>query len=128
MAKMVIFTAVQGKVLLAGKPVAGAVVEREFRWAWKQETGVDSAQTDMAGQFSLPAIERSSLMGSLLPHEPNIRQTILIKYAGKVHKAWMFDKGNYRPQGEIGKPIVLTCRLETEATHRGEVFGICELE
>ncbi len=128
MAKMVIFSAVQGKVTQAGKPVAGALVEREFRWAWKQETAVDSTQTNAAGQFSLPTIERGTLMGSLLPHEPNIRQTILIKHAGKTHKAWMFDKGNYKPLGEIGKPIVMTCRLEAEPTHRGEVFGICELE
>lgn len=128
MAKMVMFSAVSGKVLQDGKPVAGAVVEREFRWSWKSETGTDSTQTDAAGAFRLPVIERSSLMGSVMPHEPFVRQTILIKHGGKTHKAWMFDKGNYKLDGELGKPIVMTCRLEKEPTHTGDVFGICELQ
>lgn len=127
MAKMVMFSAVSGQVLQDGKPVAGAVVEREFRWSWKSETGTDSTQTDASGAFRLPAIERSSLMGSLLPHEPMVRQTILIKHGGKSYKAWMFDKGNYKPDGELGRPIVMTCRLEKQPTHHGDVFGICEL-
>lgn len=127
MAKMVMFSAVSGQVLQDGKPVAGAVVEREFRWSWKSETGTDSTQTDAQGAFKLPVIERSSFMGSLMPHEPFVRQTILIKHGGKTHKAWMFDKGNYKLDGEIGKPIVMTCHLEKEPTHHGDVFGICEL-
>ncbi|WP_205702603.1 DUF6795 domain-containing protein [Rubrivivax rivuli] len=127
MAKMVMFSAVSGKVLQDGKPVAGAVVEREFRWSWKSETGTDATQTDAQGVFKLPLIERSSFMGSVLPHEPNVRQTILIKHGGKTYKAWMFDKPNYKPEGEIGRPIVMTCRLEKEPTHHGDVFGICEL-
>ena len=129
MAKMVIFSAVKGKVLLDGKPVAGAAVEREFRWAWKNETSTDSTASDANGDFALPVIERSSITGSLLPHEPMVRQTIIIKHAGKVYKAWMFDKGNYDNNGELGgKPIVMTCRLETQPVRRGEVFGICDLD
>jgi hypothetical protein len=129
MARITIFSAVSGKVLQAGQPVAGAVVEREFRWAWKEELGRDAVTTDAAGEFRLPAIERDSLLGSVLPHEPMVRQTILIKHAGKTHKAWLFDKGNYNDNGELkGRPIRLTCRLESDPARRGEVFGICELE
>ena len=128
MGKMVLFSAVRGKVLLAGKPIQGAVVERDFRWAWKDENGRDNATTDASGDFSLPAVVRSSFLGSLLPHEPMVRQTILITYGGKTYKAWMFDKGNYADNGELqGRPIVMTCRLETEPQRRGEVYGICEL-
>jgi hypothetical protein len=58
-----------------------------------------------------------------------VRQTILIKHAGQTHKAWMFDKANYDDNGELqGKPIRLTCRLESHPTRRGDVFGICELD
>lgn len=129
MAAMVIFSAVSGKVMHAGQPVAGAVVEREFRWAWKEENGKDVVTTDAAGEFRLPAIERNSLLGAVLPHEPMVRQTILIKHAGKTHKAWLFDKSNYDDNGELkGKPIRLTCRLESQPVRRGEVFGICELD
>ena len=128
MAKMVLFSALQGKVLLAGKPVAGATVEREFVWGWKDETGRDSAITDGGGGFSLPPVVRNSVLGALLPHEPSIRQTILIKHGGQTYKAWMFDKGNYDDNGELsGKPIVMTCRLETTPQRRGSVYGICEL-
>ena len=127
MAKMVIFSPVNGKVLLNGSPVAGAVVEREWKWAWKDETGSDRAATAADGQFTLPLVERGSLLGSLLPHTPSVRQTILIKHEGKRYKAWMFDKEDYKLNGELqGKPIRITCRLETQPVRRGEVFGICE--
>ena len=39
MGKMCLFSEVQGTVLLNNQPVPGAVVEREFRWSWKDETG-----------------------------------------------------------------------------------------
>jgi hypothetical protein len=52
MAKMVIFSAIGGKVLQDGKPVPGASVEREFRWSWKDEVGTDSTTTGNAGEFS----------------------------------------------------------------------------
>jgi len=51
MGKMVWFSAVRGTVLQDGKPVAGA--------------------------FALPAIVRNSFLGSPLPHEPLVKQTII---------------------------------------------------
>jgi hypothetical protein len=129
MAKMVIFSAVSGKVLHDGKPVAGALIEREWKWAWKDEAGADRVITAPDGSFSLPMVERSSLLGSLLPHTPSVRQTILIKHAGTTYKAWMFDKEEYANNGELkGKPIRITCRLENQPSRHGDVFGICEPE
>ncbi len=129
MAKMVIFSQINGRVLLNGSPIAGAVVERDWKWAWKDETGKDQATTAADGQFSLPLVERGSLLGSFLPHTPSVRQTILIKHEGKTYKAWMFDKEDYKLNGELqGKPIRIICRLETQPTRRGEIFGICEPE
>ena len=129
MGKMVLFSAVRGTVLLQGQAVAGAVVEREFEWAWKSESGRDSTRTDGNGQFSLPAITRSSFLGSLLPHEPVVRQVISIDHGGKRYKAWATFKRDYDDNGELdGKPIVMTCRLEAEPQRRGEIFGICELQ
>lgn len=128
MGKMVLFSAVRGTVLQDGKPVSGAAVDREFEWAWKSETGRDGTTTDANGAFALPDITRKSLFGSLLPHEPLVKQTITITHAGKTYKAWVMFKRDYDENGELnGKPIVMTCRLETEPQRRGEVFGICEL-
>jgi hypothetical protein len=109
-------------------PMSGAVVEQDFRWAWKGEEGRAQVKTDSDGKFSFPAINRKSFFGSLLPHEPMIRQTILIRHEGKEYKAWMFDKGNYKKNGELqGKPISLYCELEAPLSHKGEVYGICQL-
>ena len=129
MGKMCLFSEVQGTVLLNNQPVPGAVVEREFRWSWKDETGKDEITTGPSGEFKFPAIHRNSLLGSLMPHQPVIRQTILIRHGDQTYKAWMFDKLNYDENGELkGKPIVLSCRLETEPKRTGEVFGICDLK
>lgn len=129
MAKLVIFSAVDGRVLLDGQPVAGAVVERKFKWGWKDETGTDRATTGSDGTFSLPAIERSSLLGSLLPHEVVIDQTLVIAFAGKTYKAWALFKRDYDNNSELGgKPLKLTCRLDKPPARRGNLFGICELE
>ena len=130
MAKMVIFSAVSGKVLQDGKPVPGATVEREFRWSWKDEIGTDSATTGAAGEFSFGRIERSSFLGSLLPHEPVVRQSLTIKVGGKSYEGWLLNKHNYDDNGEVeGKPLRLVCRLEAApGKHPGGYYGLCELE
>lgn len=128
MGKMVIFSAVRGQVLLNGAPVVGATVVREFDWAWKSEKGRDTALTDGQGRFAMDTITRSSFLGSLLPHEPVVRQTITIEHAGKRYMAWATYKHDYDENGELdGKPINVTCRLDAEPQRRGEVFGLCEL-
>ena len=127
MGKMCLFSAVKGVVLDHGKPVEGATLERTYKWMWKNETGGDNTVTDARGAFQFPAIWGSSLLGSLLPHEPVVDETILIHHAGQTYKAWMFTRGNYDENGELkGRPISLVCRLEAEVTHHGDVYGICE--
>jgi len=126
MGKKCLFSAVTGVVLDHGKPVEGAVIERSYEWSWKNQKGGDQAATDAEGAFSLPVIWGRSLSASLLPHEPNVRQTLLITYQGKTYDGWFFNKGDYRENDELGRPIRLVCRLESEPQRRGEVFGICE--
>jgi hypothetical protein len=127
MGNQVIFSTVQGTVLLQGKPVAGAVVERQFEW--DNEKAADRVSTGADGSFSLPAVTRkSSFMERFLSSEPMVKQTILVTHEGKAHKAWFHFKRNYDDNGELGgRPIRMTCRLESEPKRRGEVFGICEL-
>lgn len=128
MSKMCLFSEVKGVVVKQGLAVEGAVVEQEFRWAWNDEVGLVQTKTDAEGKFSFPAVIRSSFLGSLLPHEPMITQTILIKHEGNVYKAWMFDKGNYKENGELnGKAISLYCDLEAPLSHKENVYGICQL-
>ena len=129
MGKMCLFSAVRGVVLDHGKPVAGARIERSYKWRWKNQTGSDEVVTDAHGAFVLQAIWGSSLSGSLLPHEPFVEQTILIQYGGATYNAWMLDKRDYDENGELdGRPISLLCKLEAEPVRHGVVFGICELQ
>lgn len=128
MAQMFLFSEVKGVVLKQGVPVEGAVVEQEYRWAWKDEVGHQQTKTDADGKFGFPAVIRSSFFGSLLPHEPVVTQTISIKHDGNVFKAWMLDKGNYKENGELnGRAISLYCELDEPLSHKGDVYGICQL-
>ena len=129
MAKMVIWSAMKGRVLMNGQPAAGAVLKRSFFWHWKSEKGADEAKADAAGAFVFPAIERSSFMGGLLPHEPVIEQAMVIEYLGKSYKAWGYYKHDYDHDGENrGRPIDVTCRLEAERGMHGDVMGLCEFK
>ncbi len=127
MANMVLFSPVIGVVMNKGAPVAGATIERQYRWGWKDETGIDSTTTDSGGNFRFPEIDRSSFFGAILPHEISVEQEITIRHGGKSYRAWVVNKTNYDLNGEIGRPIRITCRLENEAHRKGAVFGICEI-
>lgn len=127
MGKMCLFSAVKGVVLDHGAPVEGARIERTYNWGWNDKKGGDHAVTDGQGAFALPSLWGSSLLASVLPHEPVVEQTILIHHGGNVYKGWMYDKHNYAENGELrGKSISLVCRLEAEPTHHGNIYGICE--
>jgi hypothetical protein len=128
MGKLYLFSEVKGVVVMKGKPVIGATVEQEYRWAWKDEVGRSQVKTDSEGKFNLPAVISSSFLGSLLPHEPMIRQEILIKNDGREYKAWLLDKSNYKENGELnGKQISIYCELDDPLSHKGDVYGICQL-
>jgi hypothetical protein len=119
MAKMVLWSAMKGRVLMNGQPAAGAVLRRSYLWHFKDETGSDETQADANGGFAFPVIERRSLLGALLPHEPVIEQEIV--------KAWNYAKRDYNENDENqGHPIHVTCHLDAQRAKRGGVMGLCE--
>ena len=134
MGKLYMFSEVEGVVVSDGKPIAGAAIEREYVWGWNDRRGGDKTVTDASGQFKFPAIVNSSLMASMLPHEPAVKQTIVIRVNGQAYEGWIATKPNYDHNGELdGKPIKLYCELKTPPK-RTEIggfnrgfFGICEL-
>jgi hypothetical protein len=87
MKKMTIFSPTNGKIIFNGLPVSGALIERQFKWSWKNENSTDYATSNEQGEFSFPLIERSSFLDSILPNEVVINQEILIKHDGKEYKA-----------------------------------------
>lgn len=125
--KVVIWSAMKGRVVMNGQPVVGAVLTREYHWHWPDQKGSDVAKTNAAGEFAFPAIERRMILGSLLPHEPVIEQIMTIEYEGASYKAWGHAKHSYDLNGESdGRSIDVTCRLGVERVMHGGVFGICE--
>ena len=127
MAKMVLWSAMKGRVLMNGRPAAGAVLVRNYSWHWKNEKGSDRTTADTNGDFTFPAIEGSSLLGGLQPHQPVVEQVMKIEYQGKTYDAWAFFKYSYENNSETkGAPIDVTCRLEAELAVHGEVTTICD--
>ncbi len=131
MGKMYLFSAVRGVVVHEGKPIEGAVVEREYFWHWKDQRDKVQVKTNALGEFQFPEATGSSFLGSLLPHEPVVQQTIRIAYQGQTYMAWAFDRRDYEPNTELeGKPISLLCDLNHPPSHKGprdRVYGICQL-
>lgn len=111
----VMFSEVQGMVVKDGKPLAGVKVTREFKWAHNDDTQKDTVATDAGGKFQFPSVSRFSIMTSLLPHEPVIKQKITLDYEGKEILVWRFFKRDYDENGELkGKPIKLECDVKRE--------------
>jgi hypothetical protein len=140
MFKVCLFSPVKGKVVFKGQPVVGAVIERSYDWAWKNQKGRDETKTDQNGEFLLPAIYGTMILGSVLPHEPVIDQTINIQYQGKTHEAWYTQKHDYSENGELVYPenghlsyrkIDILCDLgDTPQRHEEGImgyFGIAQL-
>ncbi len=124
-----LFSAIDGIVVLDGHPVKGAEVERQY--TWKDDLNVEHVLTDAQGRYRFSEVTASSLLWSLLPHEPVIFQKLSIRYQGKEHKGWVLTKHNYDHLGEVrNRPLNLICDLNDEpAAHREtETFGICRLQ
>lgn len=124
-----LFSEVEGIVVLDGHPVKGAEVERQY--TWKDDLNAEHVLTDAQGRYRFSEVTATSLLWSLLPHEPVIFQKLSIRYQGKEHKGWVLTKHNYDHLGEVGnRPLNLICDLNDEpAAHREtETFGICRLQ
>jgi len=129
MAKMVLWSAMKGRVSMNGQPAAGAVLVRRYSWHWTNEKGSDRTTANAIGEFSFPAIEGRSLLGGLLPHEPVIEQVMVIEYEGRSYDAWAHFKHGYRHNDENGgKPIDVNCRLEADLARRGDVTTLCDFK
>ena len=126
-AKVVLWSPMTGRVLTNGRSAAGATLQRDFLWHFRNEKGSDRTIADANGAFSLPAIERASLLAWLLPHEPVIRQVMTVLFEGQSHNAWACFKHSYENNGEReGRPIDVIVHLERERSEHGEVMGLCE--
>lgn len=125
--KLVLFSEVNGQVVDQGKPVAGAIVTRYYRWSWLNREATDQTVTDNEGRFSFKSVNTRSIT-ALFPHQPYISQKLEIHIGKKVYEAWRTGKMNYDSNGELqGKPIDIICELDKEPEWKNDVFGISRI-
>lgn len=126
--KVCLFSEVRGVVTHNGKPVAGAKLVRSAEL--NDKTFTDTGVTDQQGRFHLKATFTKSV-NAILPVEPFIYQKIFIHHQGKQYRAWEVDKRNYDVNGEIKKPINLSCELtdtdEKKWFGPRAIQGICKI-
>ncbi len=136
--RVVLFSAVAGKVLDKGKPVAGLTLTQTVKW--KGDDYIQTTLTDKEGTFAFPVLKTFTLLHNLLPSEPLISQSIKTVHQGKEYEIWGYLKGDYDDKSELAytdlsipfdpkkddarirtvmmadpkRPITVTCELATE--------------
>ncbi|TKC80183.1 DUF4198 domain-containing protein [Trinickia terrae] len=128
--RLVLFSDVHGTVLKDGKPVAGAELIQKVVWSDDEnEIPPQRTVTDTTGAFAFPAITRKAGLLRLIPAQPTMLQTILIRYQGVEYIAWQHGKNSYDANTELdGRPITLVCELTRQPDYEGKHYGICKAD
>ncbi len=109
--KVCVFSAVQAKLSLNGKPLKNVKVTRE--WHWKKKRS-DETVTDENGYFSLPSVYERSI-SQYLPAEIAISQKMSVWINGEETEFWINAKDDGKENSEYGgEPIALSCELSRE--------------
>lgn len=133
MLRLCLFSPVKGIVVQNGKPVAGAVVKRTWKFAKERS---DETVTDENGEFSFPGAYTRNVLWQFLPAETCIFQQIQIHHMGHSYSAWTHFKAGFEEFDELersvergegpglnGKPINLYCALDKESKNHGGFGG-----
>jgi len=125
--RLVLFSEVHGAVSMDGKPVARAELLQKVVWSDDEDKNREQhTVTNSNGVFGFPAIESKAGLLRLIPAQPTIQQTIVIRDQGVEYVAWMHGKGSYAANTELdGRPINLICELTREPDYEGKHYGIC---
>lgn len=126
--KVYVFSPTHGVVTRDGVPVANAEVERSYKWGWLSKEGSEKTRTDSQGRFSFGEVTDWSIVHSFVPFPDRVGQRIVIRVGGKEYRAWETIKENFKPLGEIGRPIDLRCELNANDIFRETHGGIAELD
>lgn len=122
-----LFTAVEGVVTQAGKPVAGARVQQSAKLGAK-EPAKQETTTDQNGRFAFPQLEAGKGLGSLLPQQFAVGQEIIIYEGGTEYVGWVLTKFESAAGTETGTdPIKLVCELTADESGGEKHVGICRL-
>jgi hypothetical protein len=97
--RVALFSAVSGKVLYRGEPVAGLTLTQTVDWS--DDIRTHTAVTDKGGNFAFTAVKTFSLLHQILPAQTRIGQSIKTTHLGKQYEIWAKSKTNYDNNGEL---------------------------
>ena len=129
-AKVCLFSEVNGRVLLNGKPMKNVQILRKTSFQNKKSTEVTS--TNEIGEFHFDAKYEKSI-AKFLPVEVVISQEIEAIHDSKHYELWKTTKRDYEENSELnGKAMNLVCDLSHKPEYQtiGEhvIKSICSLE
>ena len=125
----VLFSEVHGTVLMHGEPVAGAEVIETARISGDDAKNREQrAVTGADGKFHFPAIVKPlGLLWRLLPGQPVVNQSIVIRFEGKDYEGWKHGKLTFAANTELdGQPLDFVCELTDRPDAVGTHYGICK--
>lgn len=107
-----LFSPVEGKITLNGKPAAGAKLRLYIAWKDNTEETFNYV-ADASGFFKIhrhSTTYRQTILAQLM-----ITQMIIVEYSGSSHDVWLFSKKEPGDYAELnGKPINLVRELTNE--------------
>lgn len=110
-----IFSNMEGKLTLNGKPAAGAKLALKL-YFYDEKLQPIEIVADEEGRFHFPSVWKKLGMKRFVPHEPHASQSIVVDYKGEEYKIWFFGKHNFDEFGELsGVPINFRCELSDES-------------
>lgn len=128
---LILFSAVQGRLLDHGKPLAGAKIERTSLWNMEDYPRQEFTTTDKDGAFSFPEVRGMADFGFLakLFHVPTVSQSLYLHREGKEYLLYANSRGNYEPNTETGYPeIALLCDMKNLRVDGEDLFAVpCEV-
>ena len=125
--RLVLFSEVRGIESRDGRPVVGAELVQTVT---DGKADVPTRRTvSEQGAFRFAPIESKAGWRRLVPAQPTMLQTIVIRAGGVDYLAWRQGKGSYDANSELGgQPLRLVCELAREPGHEGKHFGICRVD
>lgn len=111
--EVVLSSPLEGTLLYQAKPISGIKVERKLRWFDGDESYEDFVFTDHNGYFSLPVVQKTLKLSSLVQFVV-VQEIYAILNEDRI-VIWALGKGAKIEYSELGgKPINLRCELTSE--------------
>jgi hypothetical protein len=129
----VLFSAVEGRVLKDGQPLAGATLVREWDFAEDRVRASDTVTTDANGRFRFAPVLHAYRKSRFLAQQPVVSQLIRVKANGQEWRVWVASKHDLKAGTEAASgpadgtdpdvPVQVTIDLDSPRAVRGKVLG-----